>query len=83
MSVSDLHTALSNIDAAIAGYAAALAADSLAPKASYNVDGEAVSRNEWRLSLSKTIDELTAANTGLQQLINQRQPFIYRQRHRL
>jgi soluble cytochrome b562 len=62
-------TVAENLTTAIAGYAAALAADSVSPQASYSLDGKSVSRNEWREGLQKLID-------NLQKTINQQTPYI-------
>ncbi len=52
-------TVAENIAVAIAGYAVALAADSVSPQPSYSLDGKSVSRNEWREGLTKLITELS------------------------
>ena len=49
--VSDLTTTRDN-------YATALATDSVSPQPSYSLDGQSVSRQEWRDGLLKMIVEL-------------------------
>ena len=51
-------TVAENIATTIAGYAEALAADSVNPRTSYSLDGKSVSRNEWRDGLARLIVEL-------------------------
>lgn len=58
-------TVVDNLNTTIAGYAAALAADSVAPQASYTLDGKSASRNEWREGLQKLIDALQATVNGM------------------
>lgn len=55
--------------AAIAGWVAALQADSAAPQPSYSLDGKSVSQQEWRAGLTKLIEDA-------QNVINQRAPTI-------
>lgn len=62
-------TVAENLTTTIAGYAAALAADSANPQASYTLDGKSVSRNEWREGLARMIDALQAT-------LNARAPYI-------
>ena len=64
MALTDLQTILNN-------YQSALAADSANPQPSYSLDGQSVSRNEWRDSLLKAIVQL-------QQTINAQNPYIVR-----
>lgn len=59
----------SDLSTAIAGYAAALAADSVSPQPSYTLDGKSVSRNEWREGLQRMIVEL-------QKTVNALSPYI-------
>ena len=59
-------TVAENLSATIAGYAAALAADSVNPQPSYTLDNKSVSQNEWREGLQKLIDALTKTLNGLQ-----------------
>jgi hypothetical protein len=47
-----------NLNTTIAGYATALAADSVSPQPSYTLDGKSVSRNEWRESLERLMEAL-------------------------
>jgi hypothetical protein len=53
--------AVANLESAIAGWAAALAADALDPQPSYSLDGEQVSRAEWRTALVANIKDANAA----------------------
>ena len=62
-------TVADNLNTTIAGYAAALAADSVSPQPSYTLDGKSVSRNEWREGLQRLI-------TALQQTVNQQAPYV-------
>ena len=64
MALTDLQTVLNN-------YQSALAADSVSPQPSYSLDGQTVSRNEWR-------DSLLRAIVQLQQTINAQNPYIVR-----
>ena len=64
MALSDLQTALN-------GYQAALAADALNPQPTYSLDGQMVDRNKWRESMFKMCMDL-------QQLINATNPYIVR-----
>jgi len=80
--ISDLTTTIETNCTAIKEYAARLAEDSLNPQTSYSIDGESVSRNEWRTSIADIIKSLTEANMSLQELIIQQQPYIIRTRHR-
>ncbi len=57
-------TVADHLNATIAGYAAALAADAANPQPSYTKDGQTVSRNEWRESLQRMITELSKAVNG-------------------
>lgn len=57
-------TVAENLATTIAGYAAALAADSVSPQPSYTLDGKSVSRNEWREGLQRMIAELTQLGNG-------------------
>ena len=61
------------LQTSITGWATALAADSANPQPSYSISGKSVSRNEWRDSLQRMIDEA-------QQTINKRNPFIIQSR---
>ncbi|AMV27364.1 hypothetical protein VT84_23395 [Gemmata sp. SH-PL17] len=62
-------TVADNLNATIAGYAAALAADSVNPQPSYELDGKRVDRNQWREGLQKLID-------ALQKTVNAQAPYI-------
>lgn len=62
-------TVQDNLNTTIAGYATALAADSVNPQASYTLDGKSVDRNAWRDGLQKMID-------ALQKTINGMNPYI-------
>lgn len=82
MSVTtDLQTAIESNANAIKQYAARLAEDSLDPKKSYTLDGEAVDRNAWRAGISDIIAKLAAANAQLQALLNQQDPYVISTRH--
>lgn len=70
-----MQTAIDDLDTAIAGYASALAADSIDPKESYSLDGENVTRNEWRAGIGQLIGELTKDRLQLQKDLNARKPF--------
>lgn len=77
MSVAtDLQAAIESNASAIAGYAAALAADSASPLSGYTLDSESVPREAWRLSLSEQIARLTAANVALQDALNRQTPWL-------
>ncbi len=62
-------TVADNLNAAIAGYATALALDAVNPQPTYALDGKSVSRNEWREGLQKLID-------ALQKTVNAQAPYI-------
>lgn len=62
-------TVADNLNTAIAGYATALAADSVNPQPSYTLDNKSVSRNEWREGLQKLID-------ALQKTVNAQNPYV-------
>ena len=62
-------TVSENLEATIAGYATALAADSVSPQPSYTLDGKSVSRNEWREGLQRLID-------ALQKTVNAMSPYV-------
>ena len=79
--LSDLQATLESNATAIKEYAERLADDALAPKASYSIDGESVSRNEWRTSLLEAIERLTKANVAIMQLINNMKPNYIATRH--
>ena len=64
-----MSTVADSLNAAIAGYAAALAMDSANPQPSYTLDGKTVSRNEWREGLDRLIK-------SLQQTVNAQTPYI-------
>jgi len=56
---------LSNLQAAVENYSNAILADSINPQPSYAIDGQQVSREEWReglmrqiITLNKTINAL-------------------------
>lgn len=57
---------IDNLTTTIAGYATALAADSVNPQASYTLDGKSVDRNAWRDGLQKLIDALQKTINGMQ-----------------
>lgn len=67
----------------IAGYQAALEADSANPLKTYSKDGESLSRNEWRAGLIAAVKELVELNAELQGMLNRVQPYILRTRHAL
>lgn len=50
--------ALSDLQTAVDLYQQALAADAVNPQPSYSLRGEMVSQTEWRLGISKIIQEL-------------------------
>ncbi len=58
-----------NLNAAIAGYAAALAEDAANPKPTYTLDNKTVSQNEWRAGIQRIID-------ALQKTVNGQTPYI-------
>lgn len=58
-----------NLNATIAGYAAALAADSVNPQPSYTLGDKTVSRTEWREGLQRLID-------AVQQTVNAQTPYV-------
>ena len=66
MAVGDLQNAVNGIEAA-------LAADAVSPQPSYTINGKSVSRNEWRTSLIQ-------ASADLKKQINMYQPYIIRTR---
>ena len=47
--------AIASLQASIANWAAALAADSTTPQPTYSLDGESVNQAEWRSGLLKDI----------------------------
>jgi len=73
--LTDLQAAYDANAAAIAGYAAALAADALSPLESYSLDGENVTANEWRAGLAAMIRDLTEANKDIMAAINAQSPW--------
>lgn len=76
MSVTtDLQAAIVSMATAKAGYAAALAADSLDPLESYSLDGENASRESWRAGLAKMIADLDAEIIATQQTLNSLSPY--------
>lgn len=54
-----------NLNTTIAGYATALALDSVNPQPSYTEDGKTVNRTEWRAMLAAKIDALTKTVNAL------------------
>lgn len=70
-----MQTAIDNLDVAIAGYASALAADSVNPLESYSLDGENVTRAEWRTGLGSLIESLSRNRLQIQKDLNARKPF--------
>lgn len=80
---SNLEAAIASNASAIASYSAKLASEAVAPKATYNIDGENVSYNEWRLSILEMIKGLTEANAAMQQLLNSLSPYAIATRHRV
>jgi len=80
---SDLTDAIATNAATIKQYATILAADALAPKTSYTLDGESCSRNEWRKSLTDAMQALADNNEMLQKLINQQAPYAVSTRVRV
>ncbi|MBP3956464.1 hypothetical protein J8F10_14380 [Gemmata sp. G18] len=62
-------TVAENLNTTIAGYATALAADSVNPQPTYTLDGKTVSRNEWREGLARLI-------TALQKTVNAQSPYV-------
>lgn len=77
----DLQAAINSNSEAIKEYAERLAEDALSPKSSYSIDGESVSRNEWRASLYQAIESLTKSNMEIFKLINAIQPYWISTRH--
>ncbi len=67
----------------IAGYQAALLADSADPKKTYTKDGESLSRNEWRAGLIEAVASLTGLNVEMQKILNGLDPYVLRTRHML
>ena len=80
---SDLQAAIASNANAIASYSAKLAVEAVAPKASYDIDGEMVSYNDWRRSILDMIKGLAETNAALQQLLNSMQPYAISTRHRV
>lgn len=56
---------LTDLQTAVSGYAAALAADASSPQPSYSIDGQSVSRQEWRDGTLKMIIELNKVIVAL------------------
>lgn len=80
---SDLQDTIATNAATIKQYAAVLAADALDPKKTYSIDGETVSRNEWRKSITDAMQALADNSETLQKLIVQQQPYFISTRHRV
>jgi hypothetical protein len=57
--------ALSDLQNAANLYEQALAADAVSPQPSYALDGQSVSRNEWRAGLMKMIIDLNKTINAL------------------
>lgn len=72
---TDLQAAIASTTAAIAGYAQALAADAINPEESYSLDGENVTRAEWRAGLAGMIKSLNEEVIAMQQTLNQLTPY--------
>lgn len=56
---------LADLQAAVISYGDAIAADALNPQPSYNLDGQMVSRMEWRAGLMKMIVDLNKTINAL------------------
>jgi hypothetical protein len=80
---SDIQASINSIAEAIAGYAAALATDSINPRESYSLDGENVSRESWRTGIAGMIRDLRTEMDELQITLNNISPYVIRTRHRL
>lgn len=80
---SDLEAAIVSMATAKAGYAAALATDSIDPKESYSLDGENVSRESWREGLMRMIEGLDKEILNTQKTINGLNPYWISTQQRL
>lgn len=67
---------LSDLQTAINGLEAALAADAANPQPSYTLDGKSVQRSEWRTSLMDAIE-------AMKRHVNAYQPYLVRTRYSL
>jgi hypothetical protein len=56
---------LANLQTAVENYSTALVSDSVNPQPSYQLDGQMVSRQEWREGLLRIIKELNATINAL------------------
>ena len=77
---TDLAAAIVSMATAKAGYARELATDSATAYESYSLDGENVTRSEWREALMRMIKGLDEEIIATQQTLNALSPWELRTR---
>lgn len=78
MAESDnLATMQANLQTTILEAQTALNADLVSPEPSYSLNGKTVSRTEYRAGLQKVVDDAQARLKAVNQMVNQRTPYIF------